>query len=274
MSQTVDASAIQQIRDLIATQQLDARLEGVNCPAVAVPVNIGIKSLEGFSNGRYRFRGELETASIDDFVKYSIGYFEDGARCFIDADRMRAISVFNLGTLVNPGHADNKATLSLKRMSAYSSLLNINSEKKNQKELAEWLEDWADFLIGFDAEGNVIEAKKSAAAVRRITIEANSKADYEDEDFSGKRSVMESVEAKTKDIMPVSFQFKCTTYEGLSERAFRLRLSIITGDRPILVLRVIQLEAEQEKIAEEFRDLLINKFSDTEIETFIGTFSA
>lgn len=230
---------------MIATQQLDARLDAVNFPAVAVPANIGIKSLEGFNDGRYRFRGELETASITDFVKYASGYFEPGARCFIDADRMRAISVFNLGTLNAPGHADNKATLSLKRTSAYSALLNVNSEKKAQKELDEWIEDWADFLIGFDAEGNVIEAKKSAAAVCRITIEANSKADYEDEDFSGKRSVMERVEAKTKDIMPIAFQFKCIPYEGLAERAFKLRLSIITGDRPILVLRIVQLEVEQ-----------------------------
>ncbi len=58
---------------------------------------------------------------------------------------------------------------------------------------------------------------------------------------------MESVEAKTKDIMPVAFEFKCVPFEGLKERPFKLRLSIITGDRPVLVLRIIQLEAVQEE---------------------------
>ncbi|OOI43786.1 hypothetical protein BMT72_24845, partial [Escherichia coli] len=102
----------------------------------------------------------------------------------------------------------------------------------------------------------------------------NQTADFEDNDFSGKRSLMESVEAKTKDIMPVTFEFKCVPFEGLKERPFKLRLSIITGDRPVLVLRIIQLEAVQEEMANEFRDLLVEKFKDSKVETFIGTFTA
>ncbi|MGO0220836.1 DUF2303 family protein [Escherichia coli] len=84
----------------------------------------------------------------------------------------------------------------------------------------------------------------------------------------------ETVEAKTKDIMPVAFEFKCVPFEGLKERPFKLRLSIITGDRPVLVLRIIQLEAVQEEMANEFRDLLVEKFKDSKVETFIGTFTA
>ncbi|WP_244574776.1 DUF2303 family protein, partial [Escherichia coli] len=58
------------------------------------------------------------------------------------------------------------------------------------------------------------------------------------------------------------------------QRPFKLRLSIITGDRPVLVLRIIQLEAVQEEMANEFRDLLVEKFKDSKVETFIGTFTA
>ncbi|MGT5649554.1 DUF2303 family protein, partial [Escherichia coli] len=47
-----------------------------------------------------------------------------------------------------------------------------------------------------------------------------------------------------------------------------------TGDRPVLVLRIIQLEAVQEEMANEFRDLLVEKFKDSKVETFIGTFTA
>ncbi len=60
--------------------------------------------------------------------------------------------------------------------------------------------------------------------------------------------------------------------KGLKERPFKLRLSIITGDRPVLVLRIIQLEAVQEEMANEFRDLLVEKFKDSKVETFIGSF--
>ena len=80
---------------------------------------------------------------------------------------------------------------------------------------------------------------------------------------------MESVEAKTKDIMPVAFEFKCVPFEGLKERPFKLRLSIITGDRPVLVLRIIQLEAVQEEMANEFRDLLVEKFKDSKVEPLL-----
>ena len=180
----------------------------------------------------------------------------------------------NLGTIDEPGHADNTATLKLKKTAPFSALLSVNGERNSQKSLAEWIEDWADYLVGFDANGDAIQATKAAAAVRKITIEANQTADFEDNDFSGKRSLMESVEAKTKDIMPVAFEFKCVPFEGLKERPFKLRLSIITGDRPVLVLRIIQLEAVQEEMANEFRDLLVEKFKDSKVETFIGTFTA
>ncbi|EOV4147091.1 hypothetical protein ACONX0_004982, partial [Yersinia enterocolitica] len=47
-----------------------------------------------------------------------------------------------------------------------------------------------------------------------------------------------------------------------------------TGNVPVLVLRIVQLEAEEEKIAVEFLELLTNKFKGVEVETFIGKFKA
>jgi uncharacterized protein YfdQ (DUF2303 family) len=275
MAQTVDSSAITQIRNLVIGQQVNEKLADVQfSPVVAVPEGVVLRNLEQFLDGRTRFRGNLSTASIDDFTRYSAGYADIGARCFIDAEKMKAESIFNLGTIEVPGHADNTASLSLKATAPFSAILNINGERKSQKELAEWIEDWSEYIIGFASNGDAIDAKKSAAALRKITIEANQKADYEDNDFSGKRSLMESVEAKTQEIMPVAFEFKCITYEGLTERAIKLRLSIINSDRPILVLRIVQLEDVEEKIAAEFRDLLIEKFNGSTVETFIGKFTA
>lgn len=274
MSHTVDASAISKVQELVLSQFLEEKLSSVDCPVAVVPENVNVESLERFSLERYRFRGKLQTFSIEDFARYATGYAAGGSRCFINADEMRAVAVFNLGTLDNPGHADNTAVLSLKKTAPFAALLGINGDRNNQKDLAEWLEDWADYLIGFDAGGAVIDAKKASAAVRKITIESNQSADFEDNDFSGKRSLMESVEARTKDIMPVAFEFKCVPFEGLAERPFKLRLSIITGDRPVLVLRIVQLETQQEAMAAEFRDLLVEKFKGSDVETFIGTFNA
>ncbi|EPF3762485.1 DUF2303 family protein, partial [Escherichia coli] len=213
-SQNLDATAINQIHALISAQGVNEIISKIGADAVALPENFRIHDLEKFNLNRFRFRGALSTASIDDFTRYSKDLADEGTRCFIDADNMRAVSVLNLGTIDEPGHADNTATLKLKKTAPFSALLSVNGERNSQKSLAEWIEDWADYLVGFDANGGAIQATKAAAAIRKITIEANQTADFEDNDFSGKRSLMESVEAKTKDIMPVAFEFKCVPFEG------------------------------------------------------------
>jgi uncharacterized protein YfdQ (DUF2303 family) len=43
---------------------------------------------------------------------------------------------------------------------------------------------------------------------------------------------MQSIEASSKDVMPVAFEFKCVPYEGLGERRFSLRNSLLkSSDR-------------------------------------------
>jgi len=270
-----EPTTIKEIRDMVMAQELQKTLDNADCPAVAMPRDIQIQNLESLGTGRYRFRGKLETASIPDFTRYCKGFAGEGVRCFIDGDDMQAVTVFNLGTLDKPGHADNTAGLKLKKTAPFISLLNINGQKNRQKELAEWLEDWSEYLLAFTADGEVLDIKKAVAGVRQITIESTSSQDHEDNDFSGKRSLMESVEAKSKAIIPAAFEFKCVPYEGLGERRIRLRYSILTGgDIPVLVLRIVQLEAVMEQIAVEFRDLLVGQFKETTVETFIGEFKA
>lgn len=275
MSQ-LDGNAISQIQNMaVASLSLDA-IEKSLCPAIVLPDAFKVSSLENLQEGRFRFRGEMKTTSISDFVKYSIkNAIEEGVSCFIDANEMSAKTIFNIGTIGEPGHADNTALVKLKQTAPFSALLKIDGVKYRQKELAEWLEDWRDYLMAFDAEGNVLDIKQAISAVRRITIESTRSAEHEDHDFSAKRSVLESVEARSKDVMPTAFQFTCTPYDELKERSIKLRYSVLTGgDVPVLVLRIVQLENLEEQIAQEFRNLLCDEFDESEIETFIGKFSA
>ena len=150
MSQNLDATAINQIHALISAQGVNEIISKIGADAVALPENFRIHDLEKFNLNRFRFRGALSTASIDDFTRYSKDLADEGTRCFIDADNMRAVSVLNLGTIDEPGHADNTATLKLKKTAPFSALLSVNGERNSQKSLAEWIEDWADYLVGFD----------------------------------------------------------------------------------------------------------------------------
>lgn len=273
----LDASAIKEVRELVdLTDHLTKDLKETHFHAIVLPDGYNIHRLENLNGGRDRFRGLMSTTSIADFVKYSIKNAIEGdpAGCFINADEMGAVCIFNIGDISAPGHADNKAAIVLKKTAPFRAVLDINGRKNHQKDLAEWLEDWKEYLMAFDADGKVMSIQQAVSAIRRISIEAMSTSDHEDLDFSAKRTVMESVEAKSKDIMPVAFEFKCVPYEGLTDRRFSLRLSILASDSPILVLRIVQLETAEEAIAMEFRDLLIEKFTDKPVNTFIGSFKA
>ncbi len=275
MSQ-INGDAIQQVKDLVLAGYHLSDIPDLACPTTILPENTSVESLERFDLKRFRFRGTMKTTSIDDFVRYSVGYAksEEPARCFIDAEEMSARSIFNIGTVDNPGHADNAATISLKKTAPFCALLKIDGNRLRQKQIAEWLEDWSDYLLAFDADGNTMPVSQAAQAVRRITIQQSTQQDHEDGDFRGKTSLMQSVEARSQDIMPVAFQFKCVPYEGLGERAFSVRNSLLTGDEPTFVLRIVQLEAQEEAIANEFRELLTGKFEGKPVETFIGSFTA
>ncbi|HDX8983393.1 TPA: DUF2303 family protein [Klebsiella michiganensis] len=275
MSQ-LDSGTFQQVKDLVLSGYHLNDIHGLACPTALLPQNTSIESLERFAFERFRFRGAMDTTSIDDFVRYSVAYAqeEEKARCFIDADNMLARSIFNIGTLDNPGHADNVASIKLKKTAPFRALLAINGDHLNQKQIAEWLEDWSDYLLAFDAGGNTMTIAQAAQAVRRVTIQQATQADHEDSDFSGKKSLMQSIEASSKEVMPVAFEFKCVPYEGLGERRFSLRNSLLKSSDPVFVLRIVQLEAQEEAIANEFRDLLVGKFDGKPVETFIGNFKA
>lgn len=120
MSQ-LNGDAIEKIQELTLAAVHTQELKTTLCPTVMLPSGYGIESLERFNLHRFRFRGALETTSIADFVRYSVGYAvtDTPARCFIDAESMSARAVFNIGSLDEPGHADNVASIRLKKNSTF-----------------------------------------------------------------------------------------------------------------------------------------------------------
>lgn len=117
MSQILDGNALQQVKDTVLSGYHLTAVKETACPTALLPDGVTVESLERFEPERFRFRGSMSTTSISDFVRYAAGYANEAepARCFIDADNMTARSVFNIGTLANPGHADNVASITLKR---------------------------------------------------------------------------------------------------------------------------------------------------------------
>jgi len=270
---SMDKSAIEQIQKSLVAEVLNRSVDitGAQAPIVAMPKDFEILNLECFYPNRVRFRGLFETNYIEDFVAYTR---KDGGHCFVDAERMQAESIMDLGTKESPGHAQHKAILVLQKTVPYMAVSHIDGSAETQQRLAEWLEDWREFLRAEDGNGEKIEIKEAIGAIRKITIAAARESEHEVQSLSQSRSTMEQIEAKSKDAkLPAFFYFTCTPYEQLKEREFMLRLSITTpGDAIRLKLRIARLEAMKEEIGKEFREKLLDEIDET-AEIFIGTFN-
>lgn len=244
---------------------------------VALPSDYKVHDLEQFLPERRRARGVMSTNSLAAFAGYTKQHAEPGASVFVDQDAMAATSVLNLGSPAEPGHADNRAKLSLKKTAAYSALLNVaTGQGHKQVTVAEFLEDWPDEVSCFNEAGPITNTK-AIAAVRRLTIESMRKLESSEQSLSATRSAFESVQATSADPIPTTVVFKCVPYAELAERLFSIRLSIQTGGtNPTISLRVIKAEEHAEQMAEELAVMIENEFENGEIEpipVMLGTYS-
>ncbi|MDN2661814.1 DUF2303 family protein [Psychromonas sp. 14N.309.X.WAT.B.A12] len=270
----MEKEAIKQIQESANIPAIIDQLKALDtkAPCIVTPDNFNVKNLESYMEHRTNYRLAMNTNSLADFIAYSQKYQQEGATCFINAEQMRANTVFDLGTEIAPGHQQHSSTLSLEKTAQYKAILNTNGDRLSQKNASEFIEDWGDFITVYSSDGEVIQNPIAAKRLRDLTIETAREINSKVEDFSESMSAMERIEAKGKELLPNKIQFICKPYSGLAEYNFTIRVSILTGgDKPQLGFRIIQLEAVQEKIVNEFKEALTNAFEENKIETFIGS---
>lgn len=269
----MDRSAIHEIQNTAIAAQQQLRTE---YPTVALPDTFKVHDLEQFQDGRNRYRGKMITTSLAEFAEYSND--QNGQKCFIDTETMIAKTFFNIGNEENPGHGDHTAQLKMENTAAFYELNRKNDTRLNQKEMAEWLEDWRDYIqtkgpASSNGELTDIGIIQALSAVRNITIKASSDSEHSDSDFGAARTTMDKIEANAKDQLPVGFVFKCVPYEGLDEREFFMRMSIIAGrEAPVISLRIVKLEQHREDMALELKDKLGDTL-EASVKRYIGTFA-
>jgi len=232
-------------------------------PTAVLPEGTKVIDLEKYQVGRSRFRGVLSTNSLIDFSTYVKERAIEGSRGFIDQDEMTCTLIFNLGTDVAPGHADDRAILRLKPSAGYKAAQAIGGRAMSQKDLSDWIEDWNQFLTAADEVGGTMTIAKAIAAVRTITIKAASESDHTVGETSASRSTLDQIEARSKETLPATLLFNVIPFEGLTEQQIQLRVSVITsGAQPVLKLRWVGEEVQREDIAQEFKTVLQDKIGD------------
>lgn len=255
----MEAKALERIENLVLSASAK-RIEGTDIPVAAIPAGISLQSLEPYQKQRVRFRGTLKTSSLKDFANHVTSRKADGAKGFVTVDNAMQLGctvIFNIGDETNPGHCDDLAVLSLESTAAFTAVNEISNKKVEQKDMAEWLEDWSDFVTAKGPDGEVIQLTRAVSAIRKVTIEAMSKAEHQVGDMSASRSTMDEIAAKSTEILPTSLEFNCVPFEGLESRTVVLRVGILTGSgKPVFSLRWVRKGAQMEEIASEFKDIL------------------
>lgn len=278
---TFTVEAIRELQEAHVVEQANHNVRlmaGEESAVIALPDNYATHDLERYLPTRRRARGRMLTTSVNNFAAYATTHREPGASVFIEATKMRAVGVLNLGTPDQPGHADNQAVLELEQTAAYKAMRTACNGHKSQQTLAEFLEDWPDAVQAF-AGSEQITSPKAVAAIRKITIESLRKLESEEQQLSATRSAFESVAATSTEKLPTHIYFRCVPYAGLAERTFVLRLAIHTSDRaPQLSLRMVNEELHAEQMAQELCDLLRITFEahvgDSPLPVLIGHYAA
>lgn len=263
--------------------QRDTRIEQLNdalqatrhtcqqLTVAAIPDNFQIEDLERYMPTRRRAAGVMGTPYINDFVAYTQMHKQDGCCIFVNADEMAATAVLDLGSPQQPGHCDSKAKLALKPTAAFAALKKFMNMGKTQREMAEWLEDWAPILDALDGT-TPIGMPQAIAAVRSISIEAIAKSNSEEQALSSERTAFESVKVSaTKETLPTFITMKCKPYPELAERDFVMRLSVTTDGKPVMALRPQGWEEAVEQMANEFANDLRASIENT-MPVLIGTY--
>lgn len=270
------SDAIKIIQTSDATTQVQAAVVAALASQAAVvhlPSSFNQHDLESFLPNRRRQIGTMTTDSIDDFATYSKEHKAPGATVFVNAENLKALSVLNLGTPTEPGHADNKAQLSMVATAAYIALVKITNSPNKQADVAEFIEDWKDVITCADSDGQVLSQAHAIEACRTITIESARKIETRVEEFSEEGSVLDSVKASAKQKLPARIVLNASPYKGLSERKFELRVGVQTGGSvPMLMLRIIKLEDHKQQMAEELAGKLREKFTDSGVPVLIGNY--
>lgn len=271
MSLTKDA--IQHLQKTELLDRVNVELGGIQtkAPLIALPSGVELSDLESSMEFRTSYRFMFNTKSIKDFGEYCQEFDKEGAKCFVNSDSMTAETFFDLGTEEAPLHQRHKSRLRLDKTAAFRALLNINGDHLSQKNAANFVEDWADNIVVLSKHGEEMTINQAAKQLREITIEQVSNLDSKVDDFGESMSAFEKIEAKNQELIPATIEFTCDPYHGLSKRVFTVRVSILTGgQKPEISLRIIKLEAQEEDMAEEFKEILVDTFKDSALKTFIG----
>ncbi|ENX03798.1 hypothetical protein F900_00688, partial [Acinetobacter modestus] len=238
----MEQTAIEKISQLAIAAQSNMPINVDKSASIAIiPNDFNVHSLEKFNQHRDRFRGRFSTSAIAAFIEYIQDRAVTGVKSFISTKNgLSAETIFNIGDETSPGHGDDKALLVLEKAPEFEALISIDGSRFSQRDLIDWLDDWADFVKPHDDNGEV-GLEKALRAIRNVKIGRSRDVDSDVRDMGHKLSVTEAAEAEgVVEGLPTHFILTTESYKGLPVEEIKISFRISTKDDvPTFVLRFV-----------------------------------
>jgi len=268
-----DGSAVKEVARLAVAGAKIQKIEIPGNPSVIVPNGFHIKSLEEFQPNRNRFRGEVTTRHVESFIKYVTD--QGGSpSVFVSQAAMRAEAIFNMGTLEEPGHCDNTASVTAEQTSEYAQLLKLNDRMFSQRGLAEFLEDYKDSLKAYGDDGDEVSIAKAISSVRSLTVDLARQRQVDEGNLHRAMTQTEKLEIKSSaGSIPVKLSWEVEPYVGFEKITVDIRLRIKIDEEDIgFSTGIVRLEDHEKKIVDAFVAKLEEGLKD--ISFYVGSFSS
>lgn len=272
----MDKSAIEHIQNTFGIDQAieQVRYATPEKPIIALPQGINVVSLEKYMPCKIHYEKNFKTNCLASFIDYCTNQIDQDLPVLTvqpEPSVMAAQCVFDIGTIGEPLHKLHTASLGLKPRYDYRVLMEAANTRMNQKTLAEFILDNTDNIDVFDSERNPINNSVAIELIRNMTIDSARAMKSKVGDYSDEMSVSEKIEAQNIPKLPALIVFRTIPFESFGEYRFDLRLSIDLGDeRPVFSLRASNLESTQQKIGDDFEQMIRDALTSTEITVYQG----
>jgi len=224
----IDRSAIEKIQELIMTADEGMATLGV----IALPNGTTIHDLDQFRVRPRRHRRHFVTDSVEDFAIYvnnnhaADALADSPTLVFVGERYVKAI--IGASTDDKPRFEDHVAELTIRNTPIYEAILGLAGKNLlNQRELADWMTEWADFIdCGIDAENGDVPVGQAIAAIRRMTVDVRMDSEHSTEEYQASRSAMELVEVNDVLGKIIGFNLTQPLFLGFDPVTITVRLTV------------------------------------------------
>lgn len=263
---------------------------GLARPIYLVPTNNGAMAELEVSDNQFiaptRLIKRYQTPSINEGVRYIVDNAKDfnvddgRVESYIDIQgTLECHTVFNIGSLANPGFADIKASIKPKPTAEWNAVLALSKQKIHSvSDMLDFIADWSGRISFYkdsepEAPGEQLPYAKVCKTLRDMKVKNSKEANFKQSANSESQGMLVNSVVESEDPLAELMVFRLEPYADLKPVDVYVSLAYRTdGDHPTIVTRIIGLEKMIENIGNNFMETIREKVGENSA-FYIGSVS-